>query len=175
MAHGFHLDVAQLFRRRKLEMTFPAAQPFSARLHRLRWLLYVVLALVGGSLTFVGAHAQQKAWSSGNPDNAAKFYAKEDGLVFYDLAPFSYHSWKQYRVGVQKQFFDNASAVKLTAGEDLKVTRRGNIAWMTVPMHISSTAKDGKTTEADVRYTGIWERRGAGWQLVHEHLSVPMG
>ncbi len=65
-------------------MTFSAAQPFSARVHRLRWVLYVVLALVGGSLTFVGAHAQQKAseeaafrklldnycaaWSSGNPD-----------------------------------------------------------------------------------------------------------
>jgi ketosteroid isomerase-like protein len=172
-------------------MTFPAGQPLCAHVRRLRWVLYVVLALVGGSLTFVGAHAQQKAseeaafrklldsycaaWSSGNPDNAAKFYAREDGLVFYDLAPFSYHGWKEYRVGVQKQFFDNASAVKLTAGKDLKVTRRGNIAWMTVPMHISSTAKDGKTTEADVRYTGIWERRGAGWQLVHEHLSVPMG
>jgi ketosteroid isomerase-like protein len=191
MAHGFHLAGLQPFRRRKPEMTFPAAQSFSTRLHRLRWVLYVVLALVGGSLTFVGAHAQQKAteeatfrklldsycaaWSSGNPDNAAKFYAKEDGLVFYDLAPFSYHGWKEYRVGVQKQFFDNASAAKLTAGKDLKVSRRGNIAWMTVPMHISLTTKDGKTSETEVRYTGIWEKRGAAWLLVHEHLSVPMG
>jgi ketosteroid isomerase-like protein len=172
-------------------MTFSVAQPFSARLRRLRWVLYVVLALVGGSLTFVGAHAQQKAseeaafrklldsycaaWSSGNPDNAAKFYAKEDGLVFYDLAPFSYRSWKEYRSGVQKQFFDNATAAKLTAGKELKVSRHGNLAWMTVPMHIAMTTKDGKTTEADIRYTGIWERRGANWLLVHEHLSVPMG
>jgi len=171
-------------------MTISAAQLFSTRLHRMRWVLYVLLALVGGSLTFVGAHAQQRAteeatfrklldsycaaWSSGNPDNAAKFYAKDDGLVFYDLAPFSYHSWKEYRPGVQKQFFDNATAAKLTAGKDLKVTRRGNIAWMTVPMHIAMTSKDGKTTEAEVRYTGIWERRGASWLLVHEHLSVPM-
>jgi len=172
-------------------MTFSAAQPFSAGVHRLRWVLYVVLALVGGSLTFVGAHAQQKAseeaafrklldnycaaWSSGNPDNAAKFYAKEDGLMFYDLAPFSYHNWKEYRAGVQKQFFDNATAAKLTVGEELKVSRHGNLAWMTAPMHISMTTKDGKTTEADIRYTGIWERRGANWLLVHEHLSVPMG
>jgi ketosteroid isomerase-like protein len=177
--------------RRKLEMTPSAARPFSARLHRLRWVLYVALALVGGLLTFVAAHAQQRAteeatfrklldsyclaWSSANPDNAAKFYAKEDGLVFYDLAPFSYHGWKEYHDGVQKQFFDNASAVKLTAGKDLKVTRRGTVAWMTVPMHVSLTGKDGKTTDAEVRYTGIWERRGASWLLVHEHLSVPMG
>src|ERR1700757_3848056 len=172
-------------------MTFSVAQPFSIRLHRLRWVLYVVLALVGGSLTFVGAHAQQKAseeaafrklldsycaaWSSGNPDNAAKFYAKEDGLVFYDLAPFSYHSWKEYRVGVQKQFFDNLSAAKLTAGKDLKVTKRGMVAWTTVPMHLSTTGKDGKTSEYEIRYTGIWEKRGARWVLVHEHLSAPLG
>src|SRR5882672_8187671 len=155
------------------------------------WILYVLIAFFGGLLTFAGARAQQRAtddatfrklidgycaaWSTGDPNNAAKFYAKEDGLVFYDLAPFSYHGWKEYRTGVQKQFFDNATSAKLTAGRDLKVTRRGNIAWMTVPMHISMTTKDGKTTDAEVRYTGIWERRGTGWLLLHEHLSVPMG
>lgn len=162
----------------------------SIRSHRWRWLIYVALALFGGSLTFVGARAQQKAteeatfrklidsycaaWSSGNPDNAAKFYAQEAGAVFYDVAPFSYHSWKEYRAGVQKQFFDNLASAKLTAGTDLKVTRRGPVAWMTVPMHLSTTGKDGKNSEYDLRYTGIWERRGAHWVLVHEHLSVPL-
>ncbi|HEX4606379.1 MAG TPA: nuclear transport factor 2 family protein [Candidatus Angelobacter sp.] len=171
-------------------MTFAAPQWFPVRLHRLRWILYVALAVFGGSLTFVGAHAQQKAseeatfrrfvdgmcagWSSGSPDNAAKFYAKDDGLVFYDLAPFSYHSWKEYHDGAQKAFFDTTTSIKLTAGKDLKVTRRGNVAWLTVPMHLSATGKDGKTTEADIRYTGIVERRGATWLIVHEHLSVPM-
>jgi len=161
-----------------------------ARLPRLRWIAYVALALLGGSLTFVGAHAQQKAseeatfrklidsycaaWSTANPDNPAKFYAKEDGLVFYDIAPFSYHGWKEYRVGVQKNLFDTITAGKLTAGKDLKVTRRGNIAWTIVPMHLSLTGKDGKTTESEIRYTGIWERRGAAWVIVHEHLSAPM-
>ena len=161
-----------------------------ARLPRLRWIAYVALALLGGSLTFVGAHAQQKAseeatfrklidsycaaWSTANPDNPAKFYAKEDGLVFYDIAPFSYHGWKEYRVGVQKNLFDTITAGKLTAGKDLKVTRRGNIAWTIVPMHLSLTGKDGKITESDIRYTGIWERRGAAWVIVHEHLSAPM-
>ena len=163
----------------------------SIRSVRLRWLLYLALAVVGGLLTFVGARAQQKAteestfrklidgycaaWSSGNPDNAAKFYAQENGVVFYDLAPFSYHSWKEYRAGVQKQFFDNVTSAKLSAGKDLKVTRRANIAWLTVPMHLSTTGKDGKNSEYEVRYTGIWEKRGTSWLLVHEHLSVPLG
>lgn len=42
-------------------------------------------------------------------------------------------------------------------------------------MHFSEKTKDGKSTETDVRYTGIWEKRGANWVLVHEHLSAPLG
>jgi len=26
-----------------------------------------------------------------------------------------------------------------------------------------------------VRYTGIWEKKGKNWVLVHEHLSAPLG
>ena len=168
-----------------------ASASSAVRVERWRWILYVGLALVGALLTFVGARAQQQAsdtanfrkliddycsaWSSGNPDKAAKFYAQDSGRVFYDLAPFSYSSWKEYRVGVQKNFFDNVTTASLTAGKDLKVSRRGTIAWATVPMHLSMKTKDGKSVEAEVRYTGIWERRGTSWLLVHEHLSVPMG
>ncbi|HSC46145.1 MAG TPA: nuclear transport factor 2 family protein [Candidatus Acidoferrum sp.] len=167
------------------------SRPSSLSFRHSRWVLYILLALFGGSLTFVGARAQQKAtddatfrkliddycaaWSSGNADNAAKFYVQDDGVVFYDVAPFSYHSWKEYRVGVQKQLFDNLSSAKLTAGKDLKVTKRGMIAWTTVPMHLSTTAKDGKNSEYELRYTGIWEKRGGRWLLVHEHISAPLG
>jgi ketosteroid isomerase-like protein len=158
---------------------------------RWRWLLYVALARAGGLLTFVGARAQQKAtddatfrklideyctaWSTGNADTPARFYAKEDGLVFYDVAPFAYHSWKEYHEGVKKEFLDDAESVTLSAGKDLKVRRRGTVAWTTVSMHLSEKTKDGKNSETEIRYTGIWERRPAGWVLVHEHLSAPLG
>src|SRR5271157_6446501 len=157
---------------------------------RYNWVIYVALAFLGGLLTFVGAMAEQKAtddatfrkltdaycaaWSSGNPDNAAKFYAKNDGLVFYDVAPFSYNSWKEYAPGVQQQFLETAASVSLTAGKDLKVTRHGNIAWLTVPMHLTEKTKDGRTVEVHIRYTGIFEKRGTAWLLVHEHLSAPI-
>jgi ketosteroid isomerase-like protein len=170
----------------------PGPQQPASGVFRLRhqWLLYVVLAFAGGLLTFVGAMAQQKAtddatfrkltdsycaaWSSGNPANAAKFYSKNDGLVFYDVAPFSYAGWKDYQAGVQKEFFDTAESVSLTAGKELKTTRRGNIAWTTVPMHISEKTKDGKDIQLQVRYTGIWEKHGKTWLLVHEHISAPL-
>jgi ketosteroid isomerase-like protein len=158
---------------------------------RWRWLLYVVLALAGGLLTFVGARAQQRAsddatfrrlidgycaaWSSGNADAPAKFYAKDNGLVFFDLAPFSYHGWKEYHEGVQRVLFANMASGSLAAGKDLRVTRHGTLALTTVSMHFSEKTKDGKEIETQVRYTGIWEKRGANWLLVHEHLSTPMG
>jgi ketosteroid isomerase-like protein len=161
------------------------------REERWRWLLYVALAIVGGLLTFVGARAQQKAtdeatfrklidsycaaWSTGNADNPAHFYAQEDGLVFYDVTPFAYHSWKEYHDGVKKELFDNMESGTLSAGKDLKVRRHGTVAWTTVSMHFSEKTKDGKNLETEIRYTGIWEHRPAGWVIVHEHLSAPLG
>jgi ketosteroid isomerase-like protein len=172
-------------------MTAATERIGAARGGNWRWTLYVIFAFAGALLTFVGARAQQNAtdqatfrklidsycvaWSTGNADAPAKFYAKEEGTVFYDVAPFSYHSWKEYQAGVRKEFLDNATSITLTAGKDLKVTRRGMIAWMTVPMHLTEKTKDGKTTDSDLRYTGIWEKRGASWVLVHEHISAPMG
>jgi len=163
----------------------------SSRRHGYQWVLYVLLAFFGGLLTFVGARAQQKAtddatfrklidgycaaWSSKDPANAAKYYAKDEGLIFYDVAPFSYSGWKEYDAGARKNVLDNADTILLTAGKELKVTRHGNIAWTTVPMHFTGKMKDGKTIDTAIRYTGIWEKKGKNWVLVHEHLSAPLG
>ena len=170
-------------------MTASMGRAANRNAERWRWLGYVALAIVGALVTFVGARAQQKAtddatfrkltdsfcvaWSTGNAEATAKFYAKDSGLVFYDIAPFAYHGWKEFHDGVQKEFLDNVSEIRLTAGKDLKVTRRGMIAWTVVPMHLMEKSKNGKTTEMDLRYTGIWEKRGANWMLVHDHASVP--
>src|SRR6266571_2134424 len=88
---------------RNYGMTASTEEPVQRTAAGWRWLLYVALAIVGALLTFVGARAQQKAtddatfrklidsycvaWSTGTAEAPAKFYAKEDGLVFYDVAP----------------------------------------------------------------------------------------
>src|SRR5260370_8098272 len=156
---------------------------------RWRWVLYVALAIAGGLLTFVGARAQQKAtddatfrkvvdsfcaaWSTGTAEAPAKFYAKDSGLVFYDVAPFAYHGWKEFHDGVQKEFLDNASEIKLTAGKDLRVTRRGVIGWTIVPMHLMGKTKKGKNTKMDPRDTGNWGKRGARSLPVHNPPPLP--
>jgi hypothetical protein len=135
------------------EMKEQVGNTVNTRRGRWHWLLYVALALAGGLVTFAGARAQQKAtdeatfrkliddycaaWSTADADAPARFYAKDDGLVFYDLAPFAYHSWKEYHDGVQKVLFANMASEKLTAGKDLSVKRLGMLSWTSVFMHFS--------------------------------------
>ncbi len=157
---------------------------------RLHCALIVAAALLAAPLTVVLAQAQKQAsdkavfrklvedvaaaWSTGDADNPAKFYAKDANLVFYDIAPFSYHGWKEYHDGVQKNIFENMASGKLTAEKEFTVTRRGTLAWTTASEHLSMTEKDGKKVELDLRVTDIWERRGGQWLIVHEHVSAPL-
>lgn len=114
-----------------------------------------------------------EAWSTLNPDNAASMYAKETDAVFFDLAPLKYNGWEEYKAGVKKVFAGSASAT-IVPNDDLKVTRRGNIAWTSNTFHGTIHEKDGKNTEVTGRHTAIWEKRGAHWIIVHEHVSAPL-
>jgi len=113
------------------------------------------------------------AWSSLDPNNAAPLYAKDADLVFYDIAPLKYSGWAEYDQGVRK-VLGGFETLKLTPNNDLKVTRRGNIAWTTVTHHLSAKLKGGGPMESDVRQTVIWEKRNGKWLIVHEHFSAPM-
>jgi len=114
------------------------------------------------------------AWSTLNPDNAAKFYAKDADLPFFDVAPLKYKNWADYRAGVIKAFTEPMASGKLTPNDDLKVTQRGIIVWTTLTFHLSAQPKSGPALEIDCRHTAIWEKRGNKWLIVHEHVSAPL-
>jgi len=115
------------------------------------------------------------AWSTLNPDNAAKLYAKDADLVFYDIAPLKYNNWAEYKEGVKKAFTETMSSGKLTPKDDLKVTQRGSVVWTTVTFHLTAQPKaGGAALELDGRHTAIWEKRGGKWVIVHEHISAPL-
>lgn len=130
------------------------------------------LALVADFQTMIIEYYE--AWSTLNPDNAAKYYAKDADIIFYDIAPLEYHSWSQYKAGVIKAFTETMSSGRLTPNNDLKVTQRGNIVWTTVTFHLSAKPKAGGALEVDCRHTAIWEKRGSKWLIVHEHISAPL-
>lgn len=113
------------------------------------------------------------AWNTGDPEKAAPLYAKDPDLVFYDIAPLKYTGWAEYDKGVRGVLGSFASA-KFTPHDDLRVTRRGTIAWTTVTWHLSGKKKTGQSVEMDGRQTLIWELRGGHWLVVHEHFSAPL-
>lgn len=127
------------------------------------------------------AQAQLKAlvdryyteWNTGDPEKAAPLYAKDPGLVFFDITPLKYTGWSQYDSGVKDVIASFASA-KFTPQQDVKVTVRGTVAWTTVTWHLSGKRKTGEAVELDGRQTLIWENRGGTWLIVHEHFSAPL-
>jgi ketosteroid isomerase-like protein len=148
----------------------------------------VLLIALSGSAQKKAAHAKTAfeaefktmidqyyaAWSTLNPDKAAKYYAKDADLIFFDVAPLKYNAWSEYRAGVIKAFTETMSSGKLTPNDDLKVTQRGTVVWTTVTFHLSATPKAGGAMELECRHTAIWEKRGGKWLIVHEHVSAPL-
>jgi ketosteroid isomerase-like protein len=113
-----------------------------------------------------------KAWSTLNPDNAASMYSKDADAVFYDVAPLKYNGWEEYKQGILKAF--SGATATITPNDDLKVTRRGNIAWTSETFHGVVNQKDGSHMDLTGRHTTIWEKRGGHWIIVHEHVSAPL-
>ena len=115
------------------------------------------------------------AWSTLNPDNAAPLYAKDAGLVFFDIAPLKYSGgWQEYDDNFKRNVAPGFASLTLTPNNDLKVTRRGNLAITTLTFHLAAKQKDGTPVEFDGRHTIVWEKRGGQWLIIHEHVSKPL-
>jgi len=115
------------------------------------------------------------ACNSLNLDEEMGFYAKDSGLVFYDITPpLKYNGWYEYREGIRKAYLHTVLRANLKPNDDLEVRRRGNVAWTTVTFHFSVTKKSGESVNMEARHTAIWEKRGDKWFIVHEHVSVPL-
>jgi ketosteroid isomerase-like protein len=114
------------------------------------------------------------AWSDLDPAKAARFYAKDPDLTFFDVAPMKYAGWAEYAAGVPKAFANYRSA-KFTLNDDLRVHRHGNEAWATATWRGGLIKKTGDTEQVAGRYTAVLEKRGKDWLLLHEHMSVPLG
>lgn len=112
-------------------------------------------------------------WATLDPKNPAPFYAKDAGLTFYDIAPLKYTGWADYEAGFQK-IAASWKSMKLTLNPDLQATRNGNIAWATYTAAFEIEPKEGAVMKGEARTTDIFEKRGADWIIIHEHVSAPM-
>lgn len=113
------------------------------------------------------------AWSTLDTSKAAPFYAKDAGLVFYDIAPLKYSGWPEYESGFKKVSADWKS-LKITVNPDLRAMRRGSLAWATYTFDFEIEPKQGNVIKATARVTDLFEKRGSQWVIIHEHVSTPM-
>ena len=144
-------------------------------------LIAIVFGITGLTLTTRAAQAPDlaplvakywQAWEKG-PDAAASLYAKDPGLVFYDLEPVKYTGWTQYKAGVVPNILAKFQTVTFTVNDDVKTTVRGDVGWTTATVKGDGALKGGAPVHVIIRHTAIWEKRGTEWLIVHEHVSVP--
>ncbi len=113
------------------------------------------------------------AWETLDPANAAPFYDQNPDNVYFDTTPLKYTGWVAYAEGVKNNFPDLAS-VKFTLGDDVRIHPHENLTWATATLHFDLTTKGGAKMPLDGRWTLIWEKQGANWLIVHEHVSAPL-
>ena len=114
------------------------------------------------------------AWSTLNPDNPARFYAKNPDLVFFDVDPLKYTGWQQYHDNFKNNMAPGFTSLTITPNNDVKITRSGNLAIATLTFHLSAKAKDGTALEFEGRHTMVWQLSGGKWLIIHEHVSKPL-
>lgn len=113
------------------------------------------------------------AWSAMDPDAAAKFYAKDADLVFFDLTPLQYKGWDDYYLGTKK-LFQNYQNLNIRLNEDANVHWKGDLAYATATWNVLGTLADNTQQKLDLRWTVVLERRNGEWVVVHEHVSAPL-
>lgn len=116
-----------------------------------------------------------QAWESMDLGKIDPYYAADSDLTFFDIAPLKYANWTEYRTGVQKMFFEPNRSLKFTLKDDLRIHRRGQLAWATFTFGVDVVSKQGANSHLDGRWTLLLEQRNSRWVVVHEHVSVPLG
>lgn len=114
------------------------------------------------------------SWETLDLAKVEPYYATDPDLTYFDLAPLKYDNWAEYRATVPKVLFEPNSSIKLKVNDDLRVHSRGSLAWATFTFGADLTSKQGATSHLDGRWTMVLEKRGKGWIVVHEHVSVPL-
>jgi ketosteroid isomerase-like protein len=147
--------------------------------------LLICIPLIYASSTAIAADSEEMklqalvprivaAWESFDLTKVEPYYAQDEGFAYFDLTPLKYGSWAEYRAGARKAIFDTMKSLKLKVNDDLRVHRRGSLAWATFTFGAEIVNMQGASSHLDGRWTMVFEKRARGWTVVHEHVSVPL-
>lgn len=101
------------------------------------------------------------------------YYARR-GLFVFDVTPPREHvGWDDYRKDWQDLFATFPGPLTVSISEQ-SITVVGAVAYGHNIQDGHFTAKDGSKTELVVRVTDVYRKLGGRWQIVQEHVSVPV-
>ncbi len=113
------------------------------------------------------------AWGTRDVSQAAKFYAKDANLIFFDVAPRKYTGWTEYAAGAN-ELFKTTKSISFKILDDVAVHNDDDAAWSVASVDVTLVGNDGSAMTFPCRWTAIWEKRGDQWLMVHDHMSVPL-
>ena len=114
------------------------------------------------------------AFKAKDVDAIMKVYAPDQTLVVFDVVPpRQYVGAAAYRKDWQTFFdsFDGPITVELT---DLDAVADRNLAYSHSIQHVAGSDKHGKKLDLTVRVTDVYKKAHGRWQIIHEHVSVPV-
>jgi ketosteroid isomerase-like protein len=120
---------------------------------------------------FVADYAAAWSTTEGKLDweRTLRLYAPPGELGFYQSACGDEPALRTLEQKRDAEYTGND--VTVLPGSDLHVTRNGNVAWTTGTIDVRTTDGDGIAKNRMLYMSTVWERRGARWVIVQEHLS----
>jgi len=102
-----------------------------------------------------------------------EFYAPDENVIIFDNAPPGMSTnWAAHRRELQKELFSKLKAHRLVPRQDVTLRLVGDTAAVTTFIFDYDLEwQDGKKLQGTGRQSNVWERRGGGWVIVHEHSS----
>lgn len=106
-------------------------------------------------------------------DRALKLYKKDDDFMAYDPAPPTggFLGWSDYWDAYHK-IFDKYSIVKFDYGDDTRIVRKSDVAWVSTSAVIQGKTREGADFLKEIRGTLVWVKEGADWLVAQEHWSA---
>jgi ketosteroid isomerase-like protein len=115
-----------------------------------------------------------RAFSAGDVAGQMRLYAAVKDMFVFNVVPPSQADRAALEADLIATYrmFNAPPSLAMT---DLHVTTgSGDIGFATALLHMTGKRKDGKLSDLWLRMTSVVQKRQGRWQIVHEHLSVPV-
>jgi len=114
------------------------------------------------------------AFKAKDPDAIMKVYAPGQTLLVFDVVPpRQYVGAAAYHKDWQT-FFDSFAGPITVELTDLDIVTDRSLAYSHSIQHVAGTDKQGKKLDLTVRVTDVYKKAHGRWQIIHEHVSVPV-